>query len=111
MTIARITKFRILKGTNKNFEALHAYFGMNKNFEALHADFAEQVKEDEPKTLYYSLCKSKADPSEFVLYEEYTDEEAMIAHGRTIHFNNEWTKMGLFIEGHPETVVTDVLTD
>lgn len=100
MTIARITKFRILKDTNKNFEALH-----------LHANFAEQVKEHEPKTLYYSLCKSKADPCEFVLYEEYTDERAMIAHGRTIHFNNEWTKMGLFIEGHPETVLTDVLTD
>ncbi len=98
MAIARITRLRILEETNETFESVHARF-------------YKHVKANEPNLLKYSLGKSKNDPSEYVIYEEYPDEGAMVAHGRTVHFNNEWTKLGLFIEGHPETLVTEVLTD
>lgn len=98
MTIARITQLKILDGKNKPFESIYAHF-------------IAQAKKQESETLHYSLCKSKTDPCGYLIYEEYTDEASMTAHGRTIHFNNEWTKLGLFIIGHPETVVMDVLSD
>lgn len=47
---------------------------------------AEAVRADEPACLVYRAARSTEDPDVFVLYEEYTDEQALLAHRETPHF-------------------------
>jgi len=47
---------------------------------------AAAVSADEPACLVYRVSRSLDDPDVFVLYEEYADEEALLAHRETPHF-------------------------
>jgi (4S)-4-hydroxy-5-phosphonooxypentane-2,3-dione isomerase len=47
---------------------------------------AAAVARDEPDCLLYRACRSVEEPDVFVLYEEYVDEAALIAHRDTPHF-------------------------
>ncbi len=47
---------------------------------------AVHVKESEPGCLVYHACRSKDNPDNFLLYEHYTDQEALDAHRETPHF-------------------------
>jgi len=40
----------------------------------------------EPGNLIYTLYRSIEDSSEFMMYEEYTSQEAFDAHGKSDHF-------------------------
>ena len=46
----------------------------------------EAVRRDEPACLVYRAARSVDDPDVFVLYEEYEDEAALLAHRETPHF-------------------------
>ncbi len=47
---------------------------------------AEAVARDEPACVTYHAARSVDDPDFFVLYEEYMDEAALLAHRETPHF-------------------------
>jgi (4S)-4-hydroxy-5-phosphonooxypentane-2,3-dione isomerase len=47
---------------------------------------AEAVRRDEPGCLIYRASRSTEDPHVFVLYEEYEDEDTLLAHRETPHF-------------------------
>lgn len=47
---------------------------------------AEAVAREEPACLTYHAARSIEDPDVFVLYEEYRDEAALLAHRETPHF-------------------------
>lgn len=47
---------------------------------------AETVARDEPACITYHAARSTDDPDVFVLYEEYRDEAALLAHRETPHF-------------------------
>jgi quinol monooxygenase YgiN len=47
---------------------------------------AEAVARDEPACLTYRAARSTEDTGSFVLYEEYLDEAALLAHRETPHF-------------------------
>jgi quinol monooxygenase YgiN len=47
---------------------------------------AVAVREAEPGCLVYRASRSDDDPDVFVLYEEYVDERALLAHRETPHF-------------------------
>jgi len=49
---------------------------------------AEAVRRDEPGCLVYRAARSTDDPDVFVLYEEYEDEAALLAHRETPHFRD-----------------------
>jgi (4S)-4-hydroxy-5-phosphonooxypentane-2,3-dione isomerase len=49
-------------------------------------EMAKAVREDEPGCLVYRAARSGEDPQVFVLYEEYEDEAALLAHRETPHF-------------------------
>jgi autoinducer 2-degrading protein len=49
-------------------------------------EMGEAVKRDEPQCLTYRAARSTEDPDVFVLYEEYEDEAALLAHRETPHF-------------------------
>jgi (4S)-4-hydroxy-5-phosphonooxypentane-2,3-dione isomerase len=47
---------------------------------------AEAVGRNEPGCLIYRAARSTENPDAFVLYEEYEDEAALLAHRETPHF-------------------------
>ena len=49
-------------------------------------EMAALVLADEPACLVYRASRSEEDPDTFVLYEEYVDEAALLAHRETPHF-------------------------
>jgi (4S)-4-hydroxy-5-phosphonooxypentane-2,3-dione isomerase len=49
-------------------------------------EMGEAVRRDEPRCLTYRAARSTEDPDVFVLYEEYEDEAALLAHRETPHF-------------------------
>jgi quinol monooxygenase YgiN len=54
------------------------------------------------KTLMYTLQQSKTNPNEFVFYEQYTDEDALAAHGATEHMKAFGGKLRGVLDGRPE---------
>jgi (4S)-4-hydroxy-5-phosphonooxypentane-2,3-dione isomerase len=49
---------------------------------------AEAVRRDEPACVVYRAARSVEEPNVFVLYEEYEDETALLAHRETEHFRD-----------------------
>ncbi|MGH2540425.1 MAG: putative quinol monooxygenase [Actinomycetota bacterium] len=49
-------------------------------------EMAEAVRRTEPGCLVYRAARSTEEPEIFVLYEEYEDEAALLAHRETPHF-------------------------
>ena len=47
---------------------------------------AESVRDEEPGCLLYRAARSIDDPDMFLLYEEYVDQAALVAHRETPHF-------------------------
>jgi quinol monooxygenase YgiN len=47
---------------------------------------APLVKENEPGCKLYQASRSQTDPDSFLLYEQYEDEAALLAHRETDHF-------------------------
>jgi (4S)-4-hydroxy-5-phosphonooxypentane-2,3-dione isomerase len=46
------------------------------------------VRRDEPACVVYRAARSVEEPNVFVLYEEYEDETALLAHRETEHFRD-----------------------
>ncbi len=49
---------------------------------------AVEVKKSEPGCAFYQASRSQENPDNFLLYEHYTDEEALAAHRETPHFQS-----------------------
>jgi autoinducer 2-degrading protein len=64
----------------------HAKEGEGDLVERTLVRMAEAVRTDEPACLVYRAARSIDDPDAFVLYEEYEDEAALLAHRETAHF-------------------------
>ncbi len=47
---------------------------------------APLVKADEPGCKLYHACRAQDNPDQFLLYEHYEDEAALLAHRETPHF-------------------------
>jgi autoinducer 2-degrading protein len=64
----------------------HVKEGQGDLVEEALKEMAEAVKRDEPACLTYRAARSTDDAHLFVLYEEYEDEAALVAHRETPHF-------------------------
>jgi (4S)-4-hydroxy-5-phosphonooxypentane-2,3-dione isomerase len=60
--------------------------GQGDMVEAALQKMADAVARDEPGCLLYRASRSVEEPDVFVLYEEYVDEAALLAHRDTPHF-------------------------
>jgi quinol monooxygenase YgiN len=49
---------------------------------------AVEVKKSEPGCAFYQASRSQENPDNFLLYEHYTDQEALEAHRTTPHFQS-----------------------
>lgn len=41
----------------------------------------------EPGVITFEIARGSDKPNEFALYEEYEDQDALVAHGKTAHFD------------------------
>lgn len=75
--------------------------------EATLQKMAAAVARDEPECLLYRAARSVEEPDVFVLYEEYVDEAALLAHRETPHFRDliEGTVVPALISREREVLV------
>lgn len=60
--------------------------GQGDAIEAALKQIAPLVKEREPGCRFYQASRSQDNPDNFLLYEQYEDEAALLAHRETSHF-------------------------
>ena len=83
--------------------------GKNADFEEVGKDLMAKVKANEPGTLSYQLYKSKSDPQVYIFMEQYTNEDALKAHGQTEYFKAAGPKLGACLAGRPEIEYFDIV--
>ncbi len=74
--------------------------GKEAEFEKVVTDVLTKVEKEEG-TLRYSLNKSTTDPSEYVFYEKYADQDSMNFHMSTPYFKEMSGTLAAFLDGAP----------
>jgi len=76
--------------------------GMNEEFEGIFKELQAAVAENEPENNFYAIHRSASDPQTYVVLEQYANQAALDAHGRTDHFTTIGAKMGGCMAGRAE---------
>ncbi len=66
---------------------------------------AAEVKTNEPGTLVYLPLLRRDDPSTFVFYEQYENDEALVTHSQNLAAKA--ADFGALLDGAPDIVVLD----
>lgn len=88
MTIGVIAKLKIKAGHEATFKEVIG---------ALQAS----VRAHEPGCKQYDCFQSKNEPQVFVMFEQYADQAALDAHGKTAHFTAAGPKLFPLLDGAP----------
>ena len=94
MTIGIIATLKIQTGKNEEFE---------NAFKALMA----AVKADEPGNHFYVVHRSRDDDTTYVVMEQYEDQAAVDAHGKSEAFKAASAKLGGCMAGPPQVQMFD----
>ena len=94
MTIGVIAKLKIQEGKNTDFESTFL-------------ELQKAVRGSEPGNNFYSLHQSREDSNVYVVLEEYKDQAALDAHGKSDHFRSIGGKLGPFMAGAPDIEYID----
>ncbi len=86
-----IAKFKVKEGQGEKLE---------KAFE----DVMPHVEKEEG-TLAYTLAKSLSDPNEYVVYEKYTDGDALTVHGSAPYLAELFVALDPVTDGPPEALM------
>ncbi len=81
--------------------------GKQADFEAAAKDLMAQVKANEPGCLIYQLYKKKGSGTDYYFMEQYTDQAALDAHGKTEYFLAAQPKLGACLAGAPTLTMMD----
>jgi quinol monooxygenase YgiN len=81
----------------------------NEAFEAVAREMMAAVRANEPGNKLYQFCKSKSEPTTYVVMEIYADQAALEAHGKSDHFRTIGPKMGPSMAGRPELQYFDTV--
>lgn len=81
--------------------------GKNAEFEAIFAQLSEKVNSLEEGCNFYQLHRSRQDPQVYKVLEQYTDQAALDAHGKTDYFRELGKQMGGFATAAPIIEVLD----
>ncbi len=76
--------------------------GSEATFQAEMEKMIAHVKAAEPGTLTYLLYRATSDPTQFVVYENYADAEAMSAHSSSETMQAFFGAVGGILDGRPE---------
>ena len=74
----------------------------NEAFETVAREMMAAVRANEPGNKVYQFCKSRTEPTTYVVMEIYADQAALEAHGKSDHFRSIGPKMGPSMAGRPE---------
>lgn len=83
--------------------------GTNAAFEAVANELMAAVRANEPGNKVYQFCKSKSDPTTYVVMEIYADQAALEAHGKSDHFRTIGPKMGPSMAGRADVQYFDTV--
>jgi len=83
--------------------------GKNAEFEQLFTELTEQVLANEPGAIFYALHRTKSDSQVYKVLEQYTDQEAIKAHGKTEYFLAASQKMGALVTAAPDLEILDAV--
>jgi len=83
--------------------------GKNEEFETLFKGLTEMVLANEEGTLLYALHRSKSNPQEYVVMEQYRSAADIDAHGKTDYFLEAQKMMGGLVSAAPVIQVLDVV--
>jgi quinol monooxygenase YgiN len=72
---------------------LQVLAGKNKEFEAIFKQLVSAVLENEKGCLLYALHQSRDDAQTYIVLEQYADEAALRAHGKTAHYQKFGAEM------------------
>jgi quinol monooxygenase YgiN len=59
--------------------------GFEDEFEALFKELRDEMRQNEPNCLLYSLLRSKTDPRCYIVHEQYLDQTALDDHEASAH--------------------------
>lgn len=96
MTIGVVATLKIQEGKNAAFE---------EAFLAL----AEQVRANEPGNIFYILHRSKSDPQEYKVLEQYNSEADLETHRQSSHFNEANQVLAPLVAAAPIVEVLDTV--
>ena len=81
--------------------------GKNEEFEGIFRELEAKVTANEAGCNFYSLHKSRADENQYVVLEQYVDQAALDAHGKSDYFKELGAKMGGCMGGRPDIELLD----
>ena len=81
--------------------------GKNEQFEGLFLQLQELVNSNEDGCNFYALHQSRADSQSYMVLEQYVDEAALAAHGKTEYFGRIGAQMGACMAAAPEIELFD----
>ena len=81
--------------------------GKNLEFENVFTQLMDAVNAKEEGCLFYALHQSREDTQTYIALEQYTDEAALQAHGKTDHFLAASNAMSSFMAAAPKIEFMD----
>lgn len=83
--------------------------GREDEFEGIMRDLIAQVRANEPGALTYTLVKSKKEPGEYIMIENYASREARELHAKTDYIAAAVPKFMACLDGTPSIKSLDVI--
>lgn len=81
--------------------------GKNQEFEAVFKELSISVNTNEDGCLFYALHQSREDAQTYIVLEQYTDEAALQAHGKTDYFRAAGKAMASVMAAAPKIELMD----
>lgn len=81
--------------------------GKQAEFEKVATELMAKVKANEPGCLTYQLYKKKGSEIDYYFMEQYTDQAALDAHGKTEYFQAAQPALGACLAGRPTMTLMD----
>lgn len=81
--------------------------GKNSEFEAVFSELVASVRANEPGNVFYVLTRSRSNPQVYKVLEQYADQAAMDAHGKTEHFRQAGVKLAPLMAAAPDIECLD----
>ena len=83
--------------------------GKNEEFETIFKELQDVVVAVEPGNNFYSCHRSRESDTIYTVLEQYVDQDALDAHGKTDEFKAVAAKLGGCMGGAPEIELLDAI--
>jgi quinol monooxygenase YgiN len=83
--------------------------GKNAQFESIFGRLADTVNSNEEGCHFYALHRSRTDAQKYVVLEQYADQGALDAHGKTDYFRSIGAELAGCLAAAPEIEYLDAL--